>query len=231
MRSARSAAPRIATDDVGDHARYTRRTLLSALAQRLKVTPQELVSRRDVERTVRRRGVTRETTKALLDLLDELAVQGFSDVPLASAGRDELSTRSDALLARINTEAVTHARTIRSGRHAQARFALFFTLGAAAFAVPRTGLDAMQSTPVQAVPVQGSSTPSSIDRAALETMVAGATALYEQRQYSRAAEQFAAALQARPADADLLTNWGAAAWAAGDTVSAVIAWQRAARLE
>ncbi|WP_373062662.1 SH3 domain-containing protein, partial [Gemmatimonas sp.] len=39
------------------------------------------------------------------------------------------------------------------------------------------------------------------------------------------------AVDARPADPDLLANWGAAAWAAADTVSAVIAWQRAARLE
>lgn len=30
---------------------------------------------------------------------------------------------------------------------------------------------------------------------------------------------------------DLLVNWGTAAWAAGDTVSAVLAWQRAARID
>jgi len=69
------------------------------------------------------------------------------------------------------------------------------------------------------------------DRTALEASVARATALYEQRQYSRAAELFAQAVDARPTDADLLANWGAAAWAASDTVSAVMAWQRAARLE
>jgi hypothetical protein len=34
-----------------------------------------------------------------------------------------------------------------------------------------------------------------------------------------------------PGDVDLLVNWGAAAWAASDTVAAVIAWQRAARLD
>jgi tetratricopeptide (TPR) repeat protein len=72
---------------------------------------------------------------------------------------------------------------------------------------------------------------SGVDPGALEATVARATALYEQRQYSRSAELFAEAADARPADADLLTNWGAAAWAAGDTVAAVIAWQRAARLE
>ena len=230
---ARTASPRTTGDDAGDHARYTRRTLLGALAQRLKVSPQELVSRRDVERTARRRGVTRETTKALLALLDALAEQGFSDVPAQVAGRDDLTARADALLARIDAEAVTHARAIRAARHAQARFALFLALGAAAVvARPRT-VAALQVTPVQA-PVQASPTPpvqATVDRGAIEATVARATALYEQRQYSRSAELFAEAADARPADADLLANWGAAAWAAGDTVSAVIAWQRAARLE
>ncbi|WP_373064222.1 BatD family protein, partial [Gemmatimonas sp.] len=148
----RAAVTQAATDDAGDHARYTRRTLLGALAQRLKVSPQELVSRRDVARTVRRRGVTRDTTTVLLALLDELAVQGFSDVALPGARRDEHATRAESVLARIDAEAVTHARTIRSARHAQARFALFLALGAAAFATQPRRAAAIQATPVQAVP-------------------------------------------------------------------------------
>jgi len=66
---------------------------------------------------------------------------------------------------------------------------------------------------------------------ALDSTVARATALYQQRQYARAADLLARTVQQRPDDADLLANWGAAAWAAGDTVAAVIAWHRAARLE
>ena len=218
---------RVAGEDDGDHARYTRRTLLGALAQRLNVSPQELVSRRDVERTVRRRGVTRDTTKALLVLLDALAVQGFSEVPTAVAARDDLTARADTLLAAIHAEAVTHARTIRAARHAQARFALFVALSAAAIATPTRTAAALPVTPGPAL-LQATNAPPG---RALEATVARATALYEQRQYSRSAELFADAAQARPADADLLANWGVAAWAAGDTVSAVIAWQRAARLE
>ncbi len=218
---------RVAGEDDGDHARYTRRTLLGALAQRLNVSPQELVSRRDVERTVRRRGVTRDTTKALLVLLDALAVQGFSEVPTAVAARDDLTVRADTLLAAIHAEAVTHARTIRAARHAQARFALFVALSAAAIATPTRTAAALPVTPGPAL-LQATNAPPG---RALEATVARATALYEQRQYSRSAELFADAAQARPADADLLANWGVAAWAAGDTVSAVIAWQRAARLE
>jgi hypothetical protein len=228
---ARTATPRTTGDDAGDHARYTRRTLLGALAQRLKVSPQELVSRRDVERTARRRGVTRDTTKALLALLDALAEQGFSAVPAPVAGRDDLTARADALLGRIDAEAVTHARAIRAARHAQARFALFLALGAAAVAAPARTVAALQVTPAQAPPQAPKPVQGTVDRGALEATVARATAMYEQRQYSRSAELFAEAADARPADADLLANWGAAAWAAGDTVSAVIAWQRAARLE
>ena len=57
------------------------------------------------------------------------------------------------------------------------------------------------------------------------------TAAYGAHRYGRSAERFAAAVAACPEDTDLLLNWGTAAWAASDTVSAVIAWQRAARLE
>ena len=235
--AARTDSRRVTGDDAGDHARDTRRTLLGALAQRLHVSPQELVSRRDVERAARRRGVTRDTTKALLTLLDALAEQGFSAVPTQVAGRDDLITRADTVLARIDAEAVRHARSIRVARHAQARFALVLALGAAAVAAPPRTMDALQRAsgpaPVQ-LPGQAVSAPPvlpAVDRRALEATVARATALYKQRQYSRSAELFAEAVDARPADADLLSNWGAAAWAAGDTVSAVIAWQRAARLE
>ena len=239
--AARIDSRRTTGDDAGEHARDTRRILLDTLAQRLQVSPQALVSRRDVERAARRRGVTRDTTTALLTLLDALAEQGFSAVPPQVASRDALMARAQTLLARIDAEAVRHARSIRAARHAQARFALYLALGAAAVGAPLRTMAALQrasvSAPVQR-PAQTEPAPPElpavdprVDPRALEATVARATALYEQRQYSRSAELFAEAAHARPADADLLTNWGAAAWAAGDTVSAVIAWQRAARLE
>ena len=219
---ARPVTPRVAGEDDGDHARYTRRTLLGALAQRLNVSPQELVSRRDVERTVRRRGVTRDTTKALLVLLDALAVQGFSEVPTAVAARDDLTARADALLAAIHAEAVTHARTIRAARHAQARFALFVALSAAAIATPKRTVAALPVTPGPALGHATNAPP----RRTLEATVARATALYEQRQYSRSAELFAEAAHGRPADADLLANWGVAAWVLGWALFAAVGAQR-----
>jgi hypothetical protein len=180
--AARTASPRTTGDDAGDHARYTRRTLLGALSQRLRVSPQELVSRRDVERTARRRGVTRDTTKALLTLLDALAEQGFSAAPAPVAARDDLIARADALLARIDAEAVTHARAIRAARHAQARVALYLVLSAAAVAAPPRTMAALQVSLVPALrPAPEQATPA-VDRGALAATVAEATALYAQRQ-------------------------------------------------
>lgn len=214
----RHASGRATRTDAGDHARHTRRTLLAALAQRLQVAPQALVSRREVERTLRRRGVTRTTTQALLTLLDALAEQGFSehasrDVPAPgdAARMDRAETQADALLARIDAEAVTHGRRIRPLRRSHTGMLILAAAGLTMFTAGATSASAQ--------PV------------GLDSIVAQAAAGYERHQYAQAVELFAMAVQARPDDADLLANWGAAAWAAGDTVAAVMAWQRAARLE
>lgn len=90
----------------GELARHTRRTILGAMAQRLRVSPQDLVSRRDVERTLRRRGVTRETTAQVVALLDELAQRGFSNEPTPPHAAHEVAARADQLLTRVDTEAV-----------------------------------------------------------------------------------------------------------------------------
>lgn len=232
-----AAASRYAGNDPGDHARETRRILLTSLAQRLQVAPQALVSRRDVERTLRRRGVTRDTTAQVLRLLDELAEQGFGNhagPPVDRPTNTSRTAQADALLDLIDREAVKHARRIGVSKRAQATFTLLI-----AYSTTLTGALMLPAGPVSAQPV----TPVLIPRTApslgrdtahdtvVSAAVARASALYEQRQYARAAEQFALAVDRRPVDADLLANWGAASWAAGDTVASVIAWQRAARLE
>jgi hypothetical protein len=58
-----------------------------------------------------------------------------------------------------------------------------------------------------------------------------AVVAYRNRSYVDASEKFLQIVNAAPRDADALANWGIASWAAGDTVSAVIAWQRAVRLD
>ncbi len=56
-------------------------------------------------------------------------------------------------------------------------------------------------------------------------------AAYESRQFDRAARAFAEAAGASPMNAVAWANLGAAHWMRADTAGAIVAWQRAARLE
>jgi hypothetical protein len=58
-----------------------------------------------------------------------------------------------------------------------------------------------------------------------------AASAYARHAFAEASGLFAGLVRGSPRDPVLLEDWGTAAWAAGDTVHAVIAWQRAARLE
>ena len=256
-RSARSvdAAPRTARRDteppVNDtsprgHARRVRKTLLEHLAARLRVNATDLVTRADVQRVLRRRGVTRETTQALLQTLDELAVAGFggdSDLPARSStdGR-AVEQQADALLKRVETEAVAHGNTrlwSRRLRRAGTLLLVASVIGTAA-AAPLAAAP-IAAAPIAAAPIAAQQN----DRPVADTVVesvgtqanndavaAGeAAAAYAARRFPRAAARYAELVARRPNDIDLLMNWGTAAWAANDTVSAVVAWQRAARLD
>lgn len=231
------------TSDAG-RARRTRRTLLAHIASRLQVVPTELVTPADMERVLRRRGVTRATTTQVLRVLDELASLGFGGDNVAPQVADRLNTEAAALLDRVKTEAVTHGRTrlwarraVRSG----STFVLAALLGSPALPSWMHGALGAQAEPalVQAPPpnapagasADGCSASRGAPGSPLNVMAGEATAAYQARRFSRAAEQFASAASRCPRDVDLLINWGNAAWATNDTVSAVIAWQRAARLD
>jgi len=58
-----------------------------------------------------------------------------------------------------------------------------------------------------------------------------AVAAYDQGDFATAASTFRALASASPRNADAWANAGTAAWAASDTAYAVLAWQRALRLE
>lgn len=209
-------------------ARRTRRSLLAQLATRLHVIPTELVTRVDLERVLRRRGVTRATTTALLQLLDDLAMQGFGGDVAPADGT--VASRAAALMAKVQDEAVPHGRTkLWARRASRAGTTMLVGLIVAAAAMPR------ESAGAQGAPDMPPSAPCTQQRASasssLNVTVTEAAAAYDGHRFSRAAQQFAAAAARCPLDVDLLLNWGTAAWATNDTVSAVIAWQRAARLE
>lgn len=219
-------------------ARRRRRRFLDAVAARLGVPPEALVAREAFARVLRRHGVTREVAELALALRDQLETEGFGPVaprptpPGADATADQAVA---AVLARIDSEAVpagTGPRTgtpaVGSGRRRGAvAFGMLPMLALApvvllgeggAFAAGRTGRH--DRGEAQDAPA-----------AAVRETVEEAARAYDARQFRRAAAALARAVAARPHDVTLLANWGTAAWAAADTVSAVQAWQRAARLQ
>ncbi len=213
--------------DAADDARRLRRVLLASLAERLAVSPQALVARRDAERVLRRRGVTRATTAELLSFLDVLAVRGFAAqgaslrpeatavngeraAATTRAGATSPSTTATMLLDRVNSEAVSDGNALPARhREADSRVIVGLLVVLSLGGIPM----AMLSQPTESMAVQ-----SAVDA-------------YKTRQLLGAVEQFAVLVERHPQDVDLLANLGTAAWAAGDTVQAVIAWQRASRLD
>ena len=199
-------------------ARDVRRLLLSSLARRLDAEPDVLNERSRVERLLRRRGVTRETTRDLLTQLAKLDVASFASnemlVAEQSAGESSsqvsvLTGESLALYDRVDKEAlapasVRFAKTKRAARVATA-LVLAFVGGAIS---AHASLAQQQSSAWES-----------------------ATTAYKNRQFVVASDAFRRLALQAPRDADALANWGTASWAAGDTVSAVIGWQRAARLD
>jgi len=196
---------------------------LQQLASRLGVLPSGLVMRSDVERVLRRRGVTRASTREVLLVLDALAEEGFGNtVDRTASVEGELRSRAQRAAELVAAEAVTSGRTRlwrRRGAHAsvsgRSRMPVMWLALAVGLLASSTRLIAQNIS---------ASNPD------VPLLVREATAAYEARRYTTAASRFAEALSQRPRDVDLLVNWGAAAWSAGDTVSAVMAWQRAARL-
>lgn len=232
-------------------ARRVRRELLRSVQTRLQLDETQLAERRVFERALRRHGVTRATTQDLLAWLDRAALVGYggmdhvSNPSAATAAQSEVSDAgAQAIAARIDAEAVAAGQGKRwmRWRHrgaAHASAALKSRgLNGRGRAVIGVGLwlSGTQPVPVMTPPApapeaSASASASALSTADLTLLEREARAAYEGRRFARAAEQWARASEARPRDTDLLVNWGTAAWAAGDTVSAVLAWQRAARLD
>ena len=192
-------------------ARDVRRLLLASLARRLEVGTDVLTDRRRTRRVLRRRGVTAETTESLLARLNELDVASFAPGSVEALGTTlALSTQALAAYDRVDNEALEplaqRARKMAKRTGKKASIVLLMVLVGAA------------SVSVIAAQAGGG-------------LWERATTDYANRQFMDAATGFQDLSKQFPRDADVLANWGTAAWAAGDTVSAVVAWQRAARLD
>lgn len=229
----------VVDDAPGAVARDLRRTLLTQLAARLQVPVGTLVLRRDVERILRRCGVTRRSTQDVLDLLDELAVQGFGPAlgQAMGEGTSTPASQDRGLAARVQRTAKQvddEAMRVPVARWLTRRAGRFLTfVGAVILAVGPARRVAAQAVPSQVETNQAEAArrADAAIQVDVPLLVREATAAYDAQRFSAAADRFAEAAAYRPQDVDLLVNWGTAAWSAGDTVSAVVAWQRAARLE
>ncbi|MEP6763834.1 MAG: SH3 domain-containing protein [Gemmatimonadaceae bacterium] len=206
--------------------RDVRRLLLSSLAKRLDASSDVLNERSRTERLLRRRGVTRETTRDILAQLAKLDIASFAsqnvvdviDSPntsdtIAFAIATQVATltsESLALYDRVDGEALLSVKSRSRKVKLAGRMSLVLLLVAAGSAAIPPASQAQDASP--------------------SAWEAASTA-YKNRQFGLAANGFKTIAAQLPRDADALSNWATSAWAASDTVSAVIGWQRAVRLD
>jgi hypothetical protein len=211
--AAQSKSPRapVASVDPSQQARTVRRALHQALAARLGVRLQQLTNRRHVARLLRRRGATRPTVERTLQLLEQLDQAGFA------SGESRPST--DFAAAAAELFAVIEQETLEPGHPGYGHF--FSRFSVVVFCLFPLVL------PIGPLRAQSEAAPRTERTLTAEFEAAGEA--YRNRQFREAASRFAALANRAPDAIDILANWGTAAWAHGDTVSAVIAWQRAAR--
>jgi hypothetical protein len=140
---------------------------------------------------------------------------------------DTAQRDADALLRDIEMQALPRGRAL----HEAVFFVVLLVATLSSAATPSTLHGQSGSRPH--TPVQSTATGPGSGASDLDVMkvLADARRAYTQRAYLEATERFGVVAREFPTDADVLINWGTAAWAANDTVTTVIAWQRAARLD
>lgn len=219
-----SAAP--AADPVRVAAASLRRSLIGTLARQLDAPGTAFVERRSLERRLRRRGVTRETTAEVMQLLrdlDEAAWSAATGIARSSIGTratlgDSWPDRIKAVTQSVEDEAMPpsgrdtgHAGATKHGAFGGRSKLVVFCIAAA-------GALSLAVGSVGNLHARGAAFQQSL-------------AQYDVQQYADAAVGFLAIARAEPRDADAWANAGTAAWAAGDTVQSVVGWHRALRLE
>ncbi len=171
--------------------------------------------------TLRREGVTTGTAERAEQLLSALDRASFGGAVVSRDATTESAARAvtvyDAVIAearpappRPRGRVAERPRSMPPGKTAVVVLLL-------ATAITATGLLAQE--------IETSTTAN-----AGREFAAGA-ASYRAGDYASAAAQFAAVTQLAPGAPDGWVNAGIAAWAAGDTADAVVAWQRGGRLE
>jgi BatD DUF11 like domain len=182
-------------------ARHLRRTFTTALAERLGLNAETFTRPDALARALRRAGVSADVATDAERFLRQLDEAAYSSGGLLPA---DAALRAQALFRAADTEALARP---------ELRLPRMFVL-----------------VVVAALPiVTGTLAASSTDDARRD-FARGVTA-YRTHHYAVAAAAFRSAAHSEPWAADAWANLGTAAWAAADTASAVVGWQRALRLE
>ena len=178
-----------------------RRAYVNALAHRLHLAVGTMATRAEFTRTLRLAGVSRETTDAAAELLGDLDGATYG---MRTAPPTRLVERAQASYRAIDAEART--------------------------TISRVGKGALLTLLLVAAAGSADAQPAA-DSTALRTLFDRGTRLYEARRFVDASLVFGQLTELAPDAADAWANLGTAAWAAGDTATAVVGWQRALRLE
>lgn len=214
--------------DPRDVVRRSRQALLQHLASRLSVPASMLLVRSEARRVLRYSGVSDVSTNEILALLDDMDRAGFGSPHEAGLGGiEDFGPRIARARLLLDREATGKPVKLLQNARGWRQLSLAFVVLALGAAAP---LHVAWTQPAAPEPVAAANVGTAADTAQIKKLVAEANAAYADRRFQAASASFKSAVASRPNDVDLLVNWGSSAWAAGDTVDAVVAWQRAARL-
>lgn len=194
-----------------------RRVYVAALAERIDLTPGAITTTRGaLSHALRRSGVTSDVAHAAESLLVALDHAAYSP----GAPPPEGAAKSAAsLYARVDAEARTReALAARAAGRTSARVGPLVVLVA-------LSLGALAATG-SARAAHGGAT-----EEPPATTFARARAAYRAHDFAAARDLFASVAERVPRAPDAWANFGTAAWQHGDTLAAVVGWQRALRLE
>lgn len=183
-------------------ARSVRRAFVAALGDRLRLAPSAFTHVGGVERALRRAGVTRELASEAERLLRDLDAAAFGEDRRVADDARRAALAAGRIYAEVDAEALPR-RELGPG-------------AGLALALVLAGLGASAAI---AAPAR--------DAAAF----AAAAQQYDAGHYLESAAGFERLALRVPSAPDAWANFGTASWAASDTASAVVGWQRALRLE
>ncbi len=214
------------TEDAGrtltgvQRARHARRTLVGALAERLRVPAVPLAHSGHLARVLRRAGVATDTareTEAIVRALEHAAyglAHADANAPdgRVEAGLAALEVRAQAAFNAVDQEAsrrplAPRALTERRRWRSAGPLILLLAVGTSGWA----GAQLARPSPAE--------------------LFADGVAAYTAGRHSTARDAFHTAARREPRAADAWANFAAASWMTADTAAAVAGWQRALRLE